>query len=816
MAIESGATALYNSPYGYRWQAYRRDGDIYAVLYEGDSVESPVLDCPTGSSSQKTAPVLRPTPQGANQIDVFYANDDASRLHIGRVTFDVTNKTSSWSAVQLRYQLDGKKTSTLYTNGVSVTPVPGGVLTVTRGASKDENILCFFSNEDLQVLDKKKPPVATYSYALSTEGVTASLDLSRSMATVVNSVDPNPGKNAGDVPYVTGVRLVVTIKDTSQNPSTGIQVLEYTLGKNYEPTLVSTEPMRVDASTSIKTKYPVAQTAVDGRVYVSFYEHDDGQTYMSQFVRKGTGKYGQTVAWEYDEKVDADLTPEGSLPIEPWRSPTLAFLPASDDSGIVDQGSNGTPGPGSVQVSVAEKISVVYGTGGLSIASKAFGYVCRRQMDPIPAIDVPPVLLGVARGGPPLSNGVLQSMGEFGASVSSTTSIETTQTATRGSTATTAYSASLTVGGTVTVGAKVGNDEFYVEKNAGVSIRLSSQYSYQSVIQTYESVSVTNHISPSSKPTRRGPDGNHWVRPSGTAYLLKADIIGYAYYFAGAGVDEPGNLDLQTGLPEDAAVLYDYTATNPYIQSLSFDIDKGAIPGVLSTYATPEHISALDALPTLPFVGGSRPQLSWNESSGNDVNVDVAFEESRRNISRNAWSISSTVRTFWNKSIKAGIPSASVEVFAELALAYDYAEEIEQGTAETFRLGATIDMDGHLGDSDLQSYVSQVYFIKPIDGSKQSRTMTAEWIEELKAYPTPSNDVLVGMLCDPDGQSRVVGSNPFFVDYSVVGLIPSDFQDPVPPFQALAEAVEEQDEDVSQADGAFAVQAAGQSELGHA
>ncbi len=812
MAIESGATALYNSPYGYRWQAYRRDGDIYAVLYEGDSVDSPVLDCSTGSSSQKTAPVLRPTPHGANQIDVFYANNDAARLHIGRVTFDVANKTSTWSTVQLRYQLDDETTSTLYTNGVSVTPVPGGVLTVTRGASKDENILCFFSNEDLQMLHKKKPPVATYWYALSTEGVTVSLDLSRSMATIVNSVEPNPGKNADEVPYVTGVRLVVTVKDTSQNPSTGIQVLEYTLGKNYEPTLVSNEPVQVDASTSIKTKFPVAQTAVDGRVYVSFYERNDDEIYVSQFVRKGTGTYGQTVAWEYDEKVDADLTPEGSRAIQPWRSPTLAFLPASDDSGIVDQGSNGTPGPGGVQVPVAEKISVVYGTGGLSIASKAFGYVCRRQMDAIPAVNVPPVLLGVARGGPPLSNGVLQSMGTSGTSVSSTTSIETTQTATRGSTATTAYSASLTVGGTVTVGAKVGNDNLYVEKNGGVSIRLSTQYAYQSVVQTYESVSVTNHISPSSKPTPI--DGDYWIRPSGTAYLLKADIIGYAYYFAGPDVDDPANLDLQTGLPEDAAVLYDYTASNPYIQSLSFDIDKGPIPGVLSTYATPEHISALDALPTLPFVGGSRPQLSWNESSGNDVNVDVAFEESRRNISRNSWSVSSTVRTFWSKSIKAGIPSASVEVFAELALAYEYAEEIENGMAETFRLGATVDMDGHLGDSDLQSYVSQVYFIKPIDGSKQSRTMTADWIEGLKAYSTTSNDVLLEMLCDPDGQSRVTGSNPFFVDYSVVGLTPSDFQDPMPPFQALAEAVEEQD--VSQADGALAVQAAGQSELAHA
>ncbi|EDM78193.1 hypothetical protein PPSIR1_00630 [Plesiocystis pacifica SIR-1] len=800
MAIQSGTAALYNQPPNYRWEAYNRDGKIYAILYSQDDTTQKIIDCAPGWDCYKSAPAIRATPIDPNAvnpnqraIDVFFATAD-SRLAIARITFDYTPgeapSNPSSQVTKLRYDQDGNGSySKLPTTGVSVSPIDGGVVTITRNAAKNKNLLCFFSNEDLA--DLGTTVVASQAHELETPD--ESLNLDRTMGTIINGVQ-TLANNEG---YAATNMLVLGIKATSGDP--GIYAVEYYLGNDqgdaFAPSLLGsrTELLTADIS-SIATNRPKVQTAVDGRVYISFYQDDDGDATVTQFVRHGTGDHGEDRTWRQVKHVFPGVADLSNVAM--WTSPGLAYR--SEQSNDEIQTQRELENLTTQVFPVTRSCSVVYGSGGLSLQTDSFGHLRREALPVVSAMVMPPVLLGVVRGAPPMSNTIItQNPGRAGYQKSSVKIVQS-ESVLAETEVSAQFGASLNVGGAVSWG--VGVEEIAgTKKTLSFSIALGAMFS--SVYQQMDRMSSELTIDTAQYPLDP-MGGGYFVPPWGYAYFMLAGLAGYAYYFVDESTSDYDSDNTLPNLPIDATVLYEYSSVRKEYVALPFDIRPdcewngipAAVPGDLGAYAETARYTALSEQPQLSFASSQgSPQVGWVIGNASATTVDYEFAHNDRNVSRHSISIDAAMRFAWKTRVKSNIGALEASAYGEVGVSFAYAQQSASETASTFTLESNLDMRAATGPGQPipSSYTSQIFMVKAEDFSTQSQEMISSWVAELEANDTPFNAIILGLVKHKDPEaagSRIDSSNPFFIDYAVTSITPTGYQEQVEtPFDLFVE-----------------------------
>lgn len=821
MAIESGVATLFNSPTPYRWRAYRTQEKLYI-----DAIESDGQECThksTGYLMVKAAPFLRKDPATPNQVQAFFANENG-QLSICNLAYslDGDNLTAGNSNLQrLQRTNDDGSTGHLYTKGISIITVPGGMVTVTSDSEKKNLFLDMFS--DIDLANPTQSPVATVSNPVNFDTSLmgdADFNLYRAMATIVNSVEDD-----GNGGQTTGTRLILS----SKTSATTITIVEFRVEAGFEVTQVSA-PVLLDLAVqndgtntnSIKTNIPGLTTSTDGRARITLYEGDPseqvthGNPVLSQFTRHldiDSKTSATTVSWKYNGKISNDVN---SKDVTWWTTPTVTCVPDTPDR-QVDEDPRRQRTQATIHVN--QQFGVVYNTSDIDIHSKGLGTVWRKPLDTIDSTANPPTLLAVVRGTPPVSNAYIQSDALDANKVQSSLAIVLTHSATGGTRLTTSYGVSLNVGASISVGVAL----------PGATLNQTTEYSFaigtmfESVYEGYETATMEQTLVADADTTAlTNPDGEDqpWVRPSGTAFLFRTGIAGYVYFFANEGSD----VTSASGLPHDAIVFYEYTATRAYLSALPYDIVPPAavydsddrdfrgmgIPGVLDSYTTQAHLDALDGYDALQFEGGtSKPQIAWTYT-GASAEVTAAFSKSTQTTSTQTLNITSSMKDTWSAEIKFGL-SIKASVWAEISAEFSYGETVVDKAVTSTLIDAAIDTPAFKGNDapPCRSYSTVVYVIKPPDDSKQNTALVDDWITTLKQQPvndsgerlgeTPDNSYLLGLV-NKGGTNQLTGSNPFFVDYVVEGLNPDGLEDPIPPQALFMEGSPDEDVDIRGAD----------------
>lgn len=757
MVAKSGAYTLYGVPADHRLVAFQSGDNLAYKLYDSDKR---VLVSRTEHDMFGTAPKIIPDPT-VGKLFIFFANSDR-RLSALRITLNVsgTGHNRKYQTSEQLLDLYDDDENPCRTHVASVHQIKGGVIVTYLPPDDSDLMFAYFSFEDLlQPPDGRDNsrvfPVTGTQHALQINASQDDIVLRRQSAAIV----PNHTNNQ--------LRLVVVFKNWRTKKD--FKTYEFTLDtNNFQPTPAAGPTVVSAGDLEIRTEYPYVHTGLDGRAYISFYAGSSGQLVSLQ--RNLSTNNGQvTIVWDQYQDTELQVNSKSLQGLQVETEPTISYFPETRDKPEITNRDQTFPDS---EIPVHRAVTIVYDDGDkyLNVADHEFGMLCR-QFLPKVTTDVPPELVGVIEGSPPMSNEAIQSNeSELKQSnMFSEIKLMLEDSTTGKSTLTNTFSSMIRVGLSIAASAGVPGDK--VTEKTGVS--LATTYLYESShaeIKEYSDISAFI-----SRVRTLKDDGRYVQSPLGTAYVLTSSIVGFAYYMRPPGVK--GLEDLPPAIP----VLYEYGAADMHIIPQNYYIHPAdAIPGDIASYADLNRKSKLDQLPTLPF-RDAQPQISWTAEGDVQFTSTARFAHEKQDSTSHSINVTAALTRSWEAQLGTPIAGVGVQIDADLKVefSYTYATQEVNGTREELTFGLNMEQFAGTGFKALERYTSLVYIIQPDTGDAQH--LTDSWIKRLIAADNPKKDEslnqkLYNALWDRNaGKSKVSGSNPWFIRYAVINVEPESF-----------------------------------------